>query len=150
MKIVTVKEMQRLEEACREMGVTTDILMENAGKAVAEETQRILEEAKRNCVLVVAGPGNNGGDGLVAARYLYDYGYRVGLYLCGEREAGDTNLKMILERDMPCIGSQDDEGLSKLGELVKSSDVVIDALFGTGRSRPSAASIKRCLKKSPG
>ena len=150
MKIVTVKEMQRLEEACREMGVTTDILMENAGKAVAEEMRHILEEAKRNSVLVVAGSGNNGGDGLVAARYLYDYGYRVSLYLCGEREDEDTNLKMILKRDMPCIGSGDDEGLLKLAELVKSSDVVIDALFGTGKNRPVGGIYKKVLEKIAG
>ena len=142
--------MQQLEEACGKMGVTTDILMENAGKAVAEETQHILEEAKRNSVLVVAGPGNNGGDGLVAARCLYDYGYRVSLYLCGKREAEDKNLKMILERDMPCIGSDDDEGLKKLDELVKSSDVLIDALFGTGRSRPIRGIYKEVLERIAG
>ncbi len=129
------------------MGVTTDILMENAGRAVAEETQRILEEAKRNSVLVVAGPGNNGGDGLVAARYLYDYGYRVSLYLCGKRKAEDTNLEMILKRDMPCIADDDDGGLIKLGKLVKSSDVVIDALFGTGRSRTIDGIYKKALEE---
>jgi len=150
MKIVTVEEMQRLERACGEMGITTDILMENAGRAVAEETRRILEEAKRNSVLVVAGPGNNGGDGLVAARYLYDYGYRVSLYLCGDRKAGDKNLEMILERDMPCIAAGDDRGFIKLAELVRSSDVVIDALFGTGKSRAISGIYKKVLEKIAG
>jgi len=150
MKIVTVEEMQSIEKACGRMGITADALMENAGKAVAEETRHILEEAKRNSVLVIAGPGNNGGDGLVAARCLYDYGYRVSLYLCGKRETGDKNLKMILERDVPCITADNDEGLSKLGELVKSGDVVIDALLGTGRSRPVSGIYKEVLEKVAG
>jgi NAD(P)H-hydrate epimerase len=54
---------------------------------------------------------------------------------------------MILKRDMPCIGSGDDEGLLKLAELVKSSDVVIDALFGTGKSRPISGIYQKVLKE---
>ena len=56
------------------LGTPTSVLMENAGKAVAEETRRSLGTLENQHILCLIGPGNNGGDGLVAARYLHDWG----------------------------------------------------------------------------
>jgi len=68
MKIVTVEQMRRLEEACASEGLPTDTLMERAGLAVAQEAHQSLGTVAGRRVLVLVGPGNNGGDGLVAAR----------------------------------------------------------------------------------
>ncbi len=89
MHIVTVEEMRELEaRAEREYGMTSAILMENAGKSAAELLAR--EARKRQPVsgqefLLLIGPGNNGGDGLVMARYLEQWGGLVSLYRWKER-----------------------------------------------------------------
>jgi len=135
MKILTVEQMQRAEKECARHGVPTSVLMENAGKAVAEEVRRILGGVERKQILVLVGPGNNGGDGLVSARYLHDWGAGVNVYLLGQRPSDDPNLKMVLERGITCIDGSE-EKLVKLNEWLLSANAVIDAIFGTGKSRP--------------
>ena len=71
MKLVTVEEMQKAE---RESGVPIPELMESAGLAAAQEAWLLLGELAERRILVLAGPGNNGGDGLVAARHLKEWG----------------------------------------------------------------------------
>jgi hydroxyethylthiazole kinase-like uncharacterized protein yjeF len=109
-------------------GIPGRRLMERAGIAVASEA------AKRwpgRGMLVLAGPGNNGGDGFVAARRLREAGFRVRLALLGERSAlrGDA-----------ALAAQDWAGpvLPLSGGLLNQSDLVIDALFGAGLDRPLA------------
>ena len=136
MKIVTAEQMRQIDERCADIGLTTEVLMENAGKVVAEEVRQILSTTGEQHILILVGPGNNGGDGLVAARYLHDWGARVSLYLCSRRPADDRNLKLVQERGIASIDANQDENLDQFNELLSSATVVIDALFGTGRSRP--------------
>jgi len=84
-KILTTEEMVQVEHQCASAGLTPDMLMENAGKAVAEEVRRILGTVVNQSILFLIGPGNNGGDGLVAARHLQDWGAKVAAYLTAER-----------------------------------------------------------------
>lgn len=135
MKIVTSEQMQQIEQDCAKIGLTTDVLMENAGKAVAEEVRRILNPIDQQHILFLIGPGNNGGDGLVAARYLHDWGGHVSLYLCRKRP-DDANLDLIQQRRLTCIEASQDENLDKFDKLLSSASCVIDALFGTGKIRP--------------
>ena len=88
MKIVTVEQMQALEEASAAAGTSTDTLMENAGLAAAHLTRG----AAGVRVLVLVGPGNNGGDGLVAARHLRRWGAEVTAYVLRPRRPEDTRL----------------------------------------------------------
>jgi hydroxyethylthiazole kinase-like uncharacterized protein yjeF len=134
-KILTTSQMRQLEESCAQTGLTTDVLMENAGKAVAEETRRILGNVDQKNILFLIGPGNNGGDGLVTARHLHDWGAKVTVYLPMPRAEEDPKLKLVQELGISCLQAADDEGLSKLNELLASADAVIDALFGTGTTR---------------
>ncbi len=110
--------------------------MENAGKAVAEEVRKILGNSDLPGIVVLAGPGNNGGDGLVAARYLRDWGANVSLFLFRQRPEEDWNYKLVLERGIPCILINDDEGLVRLEESLNEAGAVIDAVFGIGSNRP--------------
>ena len=77
MKIVTVKEMVELERRSDKRGVPPPVLMENAGLAIAQQVNEWLGGAAGRDIVVLVGPGNNGGDGLVAARHLHDWGARV-------------------------------------------------------------------------
>ena len=77
MKAVTAAQMRRLEQAAVEAGVSLDELMENAGRAVGDEVAARLGKAAGSRVVVLVGPGNNGGDGLVAATRLAQLGAAV-------------------------------------------------------------------------
>ncbi len=142
MKILTADEMRRVEQKCVQSGITTDILMENAGRAVAEQTRIILGNIEYKNIVLLIGPGNNGGDGLVAARYLHDWGAKITVFLLGERRKDDNNLKLIRERGITLYDNPE-----KLGGLLASTDAVIDALFGTGRSRLIKGYIKEAMEK---
>jgi len=135
MKIVTSEQMRQIDEESGKIGFPTSVLMENAGRAVAEETRRILGGVQKN-ILVLTGPGNNGGDGLVAARYLHDWGAQVTVYLCSNRPDNDENLRLVQERKIPCIEAVQDEKQETISQFVSSADAVIDAIFGTGIDRP--------------
>jgi hydroxyethylthiazole kinase-like uncharacterized protein yjeF len=137
MKIVTVAQMQKAERESSQFGITLPQLMENAGKAVAEETRLILGDLHKQHILVLVGPGNNGGDGLVAARYLFDWGIgRIKILACGKRLEEDGNLNAVLQRGVPYQELESDYNLNKFNEWLSESNAVLDAFFGTGIKRP--------------
>jgi len=131
--------------------------MENAGKAVAEEVRKILGTIDKQRILTLIGPGNNGGDGLVAARHLHDWGAEVTIYLCSQRPENDANLGLVQQRKIAYIEATQDENLDRLDELLSSANTVIDALFGTGKIRilrgifqQALDRVTRARKKRPG
>ena len=147
MKVVTAEQMREIDSNAASIGLTTETLMENAGRAVAEETKRLLGSDVGRKILVIVGPGNNGGDGLVAACYFEDWGAEVTLYLCSKRSADDKNLALAQERDIAIIQADQDADFASLGKLLASSEVVIDAVFGTGRSRVVEGVFKQVLTR---
>lgn len=133
MRLVTVAEMQRLE---RESGVPLEQLMENAGLAVAQEAWLMLGEIAERRILVLAGPGNNGGDGLVAARHLKGWGADVLVYLLKARPEDDAVFRQTVERAIPAIVDGEADAAKRLADAMGGAELVIDALLGTGRARP--------------
>ena len=147
MKVVSAEQMGYIDRTAAAKGLTTDILMENAGKAVAEQTKNLTGEIVGREVLVLVGPGNNGGDGLVAARYLEEWGANVSVYLCSARKDGDRNYKQLIERNTPIFPASEDKSYDGLNKLLASSEVVLDAIFGTGNSRPLTGVYKEVLTR---
>ena len=147
MKILTAEQMRQIDQECARLGMPTSVLMESAGKAVAEETRRSLGTMENQRILCLIGPGNNGGDGLVAARYLHDWGARVSLYLCSQRPSSDANLELAQERGITCVAAAQDKKLDRFDDLLASATCVIDALFGTGRMRPLEGVFRRVLDR---
>ncbi|MBM3167450.1 MAG: NAD(P)H-hydrate dehydratase [Chloroflexi bacterium] len=147
MKVVTAEEMRQIDRAADSIGIGTDFLMENAGRAVAEETKGFVGGVMGKRILVVVGPGNNGGDGLVAARYLSDWGAEVSLYLCARRSADDKNLALTQERGIPMVRVEDDKGFANLDQLLAAADIVVDSVFGTGKSRVIEGVFKQVLSR---
>ncbi len=141
MHIVTVEEMRELEtRAEREYGLTSAILMENAGKSAAELLAREVQKHQPisgQQFLLLIGPGNNGGDGLVMARYLEQWGGLVSLYHWKERRLS------IHGEDVP--GNQT---AARLEESIQSADYILDALLGTGRSRPLPDDMRDLLRRA--
>jgi NAD(P)H-hydrate epimerase len=144
-KIVTAAQMAALEKASERHGVSTDTLMENAGLAVARAARRVLGGIAGARVLVLAGPGNNGADGLVAARHLRRWGAEVTAYLVTRRPAADPKMDLALEYGVGILHSSDDPGLARLGRLLAGSRLVIDAVLGTGRARPLEGAVKDAM-----
>ena len=157
MKILTTDQMRQVEQDCAEAGLPASVLMENAGKAVAEEVKRILGNVSQQRVLVMVGPGDNGGDGLVAARHLHDWGFDVSVCLLSERPSNDSSLERVRERDIEVIDAAGGEGLDRFGESLPSAGAVIDAIFGTSKIRTIRSlflqaldMVRRAKKKQPG
>ncbi len=126
-ELLTTREMGEADRLAIEGGVPGLTLMENAGAAVAAEVARRFPDARR--VAVLCGPGNNGGDGFVAARLLQDRGYTVRLGFAGD--AGR------LPPDAATMARSWTGGVEPLSpKLFETADVVVDALFGAGLARP--------------
>lgn len=145
MKLLTADQMRALEQRADKSGNTYARMMERAGKAVADAIAARLKPRDTN-VLVLVGPGNNGGDGLVCARYLHDAGARVSLYLWKRvpRE-DDENYRLCVERKMPVTRVEDDAEFAALKKLLPDCDVLVDALLGTGVTRPIEGRLKELL-----
>ena len=145
MKIVSVEQMRRLEESSETHGVSTGALMETAGLAVAREARKVLTHVAGSRVLVLVGPGNNGGDGLVAARHLRRWGADVTAWLIIGRRQGDPKLHLALERGVHIASASDDAGLESLDRELGRCSLVIDAVLGTGRARPLEGAVRDAM-----
>ena len=147
MKIVTTEEMRRIEINADAGGLSFDQMMENAGHAIAEAIDDWFE-ADGLGVLVLVGPGNNGGDGLVAARHLVEMGATVALYVWKRTTEADKNWDLALARNIPVTMMSGDADLQTLRALLVETDVVVDALLGTGVTRPIRGDLKQLLDEA--
>lgn len=127
-ELLTVEEMGRADQAAIDLGISGLSLMERAGRVVADTAARL---AKNRPILVLCGPGNNGGDGYVAARYLKNRGHTVRLAALGDPSKLTGDAAVNFER-----WHGDTETLS-IDHLNADADtIIIDALFGAGLTRP--------------
>jgi hydroxyethylthiazole kinase-like uncharacterized protein yjeF len=148
MKLVTAEFMRGLEQGAEAQGTTVPMLMENAGLAVAQEVWLLLGTVADRAVLVLAGPGNNGGDGLVAARHLHDWGAKVEVYLLKPRDPEKDEVhRQVVERSIPLRTAGEDAGFAALEEALSRAEVVVDALLGTGRMRPIEGELAEMLRR---
>lgn len=121
---VTAAEMKALERAANENGLLYIQMMENAGRAAFAQLCRRLPGPAR--LLVVAGKGNNGGDGFVMARVAAKQGWRVQVLLAeGEPKTPDAITNFGLLRDLPVT-------ILSSAAAAAPADAVVDALYGTG------------------
>jgi NAD(P)H-hydrate epimerase len=163
--------MRTLEQAAVDAGTPLDALMENAGLAVAQEVWMMLGVVAGRRILVLCGPGNNGGDGLVAARHLAEWEGDVVVYMLApdaasgaptkRRDESDANLAKVRALDVPVFiapaltpdpsprrgeGSHDeDSGFERLQQALDGAEIVVDALLGIGRIRPIAGALAEIL-----
>ncbi|WP_428030539.1 NAD(P)H-hydrate dehydratase [Ancylobacter sp.] len=125
MELLTPAEMTRADALTIAAGVPGAVLMERAGEAVARAAARVTIAGGR--LLVLCGPGNNGGDGFVAARLLAAAGYRVRLARLGGRDA--------LRGDAALMAGRWSGAVEGIDASLEGVDLIIDALFGAGLAR---------------
>lgn len=133
MYLVTAQEMRNLDEyAIDSLGIPDVVLMEQAGKGVAQEI--IANYPSPGVAVVLCGTGNNGGDGWVVARHLLFAGWQVKVWLVGNEErltsAARTFYKVCSQ--LTSIYTYSSEQLSILTKHLQSAEIIVDALLGTG------------------
>ena len=139
MRILTADQMREVDRrAIEEIGVASLVLMENAATGAADAIAERFPEAASAAIF--CGPGNNGGDGLALARLLDVRGYRVSTFLVlrSSPPRGDALVQLeILQRlGLPVEEVRPEADLGALRASCDDADLLVDALFGTGLSRP--------------
>jgi len=135
MKVVTAEEMRVIDRRTIEgYSIPGSVLMERAGLAVAS---RIKEAFSPRKVIIIAGSGNNGGDGLVVARNLYNEGWDVKVFLTEKPEdlKGDALLQYKIAVKFGLKIYPINEFLTNYSSLITHHCILVDALFGTGLSK---------------
>ena len=138
MKLVTAKEMKALDvQAQTDYAMPGILLMDNAAQAVAEAVHEALTALEGERVVIFCGGGNNGGDGLGAARWLQSYGVSVRAFVVGaalDAVQGDAALELAMFTKaggrVEALSTEDDWVLAELA--ASKADVLVDALLGTG------------------
>ncbi|MBX3011030.1 MAG: NAD(P)H-hydrate dehydratase [Caldilineaceae bacterium] len=137
-KVVTVAEMQALEKATDATGHSYATMMEWAGRGVAQSIR--ARYAQVGWVTVLVGPGNNGGDGLVCARYLHEAGQAVRVYLWRRRTAAaqdyEEHYAKVTALGIPTAHADTDGDFTTLCAWLAETALLVDALLGTGANRP--------------
>jgi ADP-dependent NAD(P)H-hydrate dehydratase / NAD(P)H-hydrate epimerase len=142
MKILTSREMKEIDRfTIEELGVPGPVLMENAGLRIADEISRRFPQVREESVVIVAGKGNNGGDGLVIARRLAGHGARpLVLLLAAKTEIkGDAalNLAVAEKFGLEIVEIGDEAGWNKQRMRLSHASIIVDAIFGTGLVKPA-------------
>jgi hydroxyethylthiazole kinase-like uncharacterized protein yjeF len=145
MKIVTAAQMKQIDGECARRGTPTSVLMENAGRAVAGETRKFLGALEFHRIVCLVGAGNNGGDGLVAARQLWLRARpgRLDVVLAADpaQLRGDAaeNFRMLRVCGCPVQGALTPE--------MREATIVVDALLGTGLNGPASGDMAGLIRE---
>ncbi len=152
MKVVTAKQMQSLDrQTIEDLGIHGLLLMENAGRGTAEIIMSTYaSELAEKGALIVAGPGNNGGDGFVIARHLVQAGIKAAIILLAPENKfrGDAlvNLEIVKALRIPMTLCVEEAVLIDNQAMFEDAGVIVDAMFGTGLSRSLQGRFARAVR----
>lgn len=137
MKFVTTAEIRSIDQrAIEEYGIPSIALMENAGNEAVSQIERIMGNLHNKKVSIFAGKGNNGGDGFVIARHLYNQGAKVKVFLIGNKAdvTGDAliNLQIVVYMGIDVMEVTNEGDWDKVKFAMTFTDCLVDALVGTG------------------
>ena len=145
MKLVTVAEMRAIEQEADAQGITYERMMENAGREVARVVLSNFGEGGRQSVIGLVGSGNNGGDTMVALTELARSGWQARSYVVRPRPEGDPLMQRLIQAGGEVVDIEQDKGLKKLDAWLKSSNVLLDGVLGTGVQLPLKPELARLL-----
>ena len=143
MKYVSVNEMVSIEMEADKTGLTYEIMMENAGNALAEVILEEYSSFPTQGVLGLVGSGNNGGDTLVALSCLAKRGWRTGAYIIRERPQGDPLVNRYLQSGGNILVAKLDSKYERLQKMLKDYGIILDGVLGTGIKLPLKAELAK-------
>ncbi len=146
-RIATVAQMRELEAAADAAGISYDQMMQLAGGAVASTVMSHVEDISGKNVLVLVGPGNNGGDGLVAGVRLAAAGATVKCYFLRPPDEDNPQVQAARAAGLFIVDYQNDMQSRVLQHTLGGADVLIDALFGTGTRLPIKGDAAKMLRR---
>ena len=137
MKIVTAEQMRSIDrKAITEYGIPGIVLMENAGIRTVELIEELLQSPSDKQVIILSGPGNNGGDGFVIARHLINSGVEVILFFRGTPDQltddARINYEILVKMEATIAPLQTEEDLNQFTLALLTGDLFVDALYGAG------------------
>ena len=141
MKLVTVSQMQAIEKEADANGLSYDQMMENAGQGLADVILDFFIEEEEPQVIGLVGPGNNGGDTLVAMTALVGEGWKARAYLVKRKK--DDLVKKFIEAGGEVLSG--DKAFEQLAESIENADVLLDGILGTGIKLPLKKDIAELL-----
>lgn len=147
MKLVTVAQMRDIEKEADANGLPYAEMMENAGRGLAEIVNEVAFDDEWEEVLGLVGPGNNGGDTLVALTHLVEEGWHARAYAV-KRKKKDELVTRFLDAGGEVTFAETDKDFSALGMCFESADILLDGLLGTGIKLPLKAEISAVLEQS--
>lgn len=147
MKIYDSNQMRNAERLAAEGGISYTRLMENAGSACAKEIRkRIRPPFKEQEIVIVCGKGNNGGDGFVVARKLFEYGFFPKVVLAfGRPSAEDARIMLEMLSGLPLKVLDYKLETDAAEKMISDADVLVDAVFGIGYSARADEALERLL-----
>ena len=148
MKLVTVSEMRAIEREADSSGLTYAQMMENAGHGLAKQILPLAyshEEDEETQILGLVGPGNNGGDTLVALAHLAEKGWTARAYLIRRKAEGDPFVERLKQAEGEIFLAEKDADFAHLAAYIESADVVVDGVLGTGFKLPLKDEISKVL-----
>lgn len=153
MKISSAEQMKQIDaQAINDFGIPEIALMENAGREVANEAIALCQERdyEKQSFCIIAGCGNNGGDGFVAARHLINNRAKVKIFLLGNLEhftpSAKTNYDILVNMKAEIYHIISERDWNRLQIAITFSDCIIDALLGTGIQGELREEVKKCIK----
>jgi NAD(P)H-hydrate epimerase len=148
MKLVSISEMRSIEQEADSNGLTYDMMMENAGHNLSREVLQLAyaqDDEEDIQVLGFVGPGNNGGDTLVALTHLAEKGWKARAYLIKRKASGDQLVKRLENADGEIYLAEKDSDFQQLTAFLETADVVLDGVLGTGFKLPLKPDIGKVL-----
>ena len=147
MKLFTIAQMVAAEKTADSQNISYAQMMESAGHGLAQAIMARYPVANAS-ILVLVGPGNNGGDGLVAGRYLAEAGADVAFYIFKPRDpASDPNFAKIQQMGLFSVEASFDQRFRVLRTRLNITDILIDGLLGTGATRPMAGDLAKLMQQ---
>lgn len=134
MRLLTVQQMRAVEKAADARGLTYDMMMENAGRRLADEIVRLSTGTTDPRVFALVGPGNNGGDALVALAYLAQTGWKTGAYLI--HRSKDALVRRFAAAGGAVMSAVDDRDGKIMAAGVQAATILVDGVLGTGFRPP--------------
>ncbi|MFL2947677.1 MAG: NAD(P)H-hydrate epimerase, partial [Nitrospinales bacterium] len=151
LNVVTAKQMRAIDRwAIDEMGIPGIVLMENAGTTIVRRLAEIIPDLSSKKIIIFCGKGNNGGDGFVMARHLSNLGTNVTVLLAAliTELKGDAKINALSAKNLGIpIQELNTKNINKFDHKLSHSDLIVDALLGTGLSKPASCFMETVINK---